>query len=79
MRPAFWSGRVSKQLTPIFGLGFQGMGYINTTPVKQLLMLPDVSLLGKVNLMNLFAELQRRTLACLKWKPLPEWAGYIIM
>ena len=33
MRPTFGVG-VSKQLTPIFGLGFQGMGYINTTPSK---------------------------------------------
>ena len=30
MRPAFGIG-ISKQLTPIFGLGFQGMGYVNTT------------------------------------------------
>ena len=38
MRPAFGVG-VSKQLTPIFGLGFQGMGYINTTSSKRLSML----------------------------------------
>ena len=54
MRPAFGVG-VSKQLTPIFGLGFQGMGYINTTPSKTSFDASDVSLLGKVNLMNLFA------------------------
>ena len=33
MRPTFGVG-VSKQLTPIFGLGFLGMGYINTTSSK---------------------------------------------
>lgn len=54
MRPAFGVG-VSKQLTPIFGLGFQGMGYINTTPSKTSFDASDVSVLGKVNLMNLFA------------------------
>ena len=57
MRPAFGVG-VSKQLTPIFGLGFQGMGYINTTPSKTSFDASDVSLLGKVNLMNLFAGYQ---------------------
>lgn len=54
MRPTFGVG-VSKQLTPIFGLGFQGMGYINTTPSKTSFDASDVSVLGKVNLMNLFA------------------------
>ena len=53
-RPAFGVG-LSKQLTPVFGLGFQGMGYINTTPSKTAFDASDVSLLGKVNLMNLFA------------------------
>ena len=57
MRPTFGVG-VSKQLTPIFGLGFQGMGYINTTPSKTAFDVSDVSLLGKVNLMNLFASYQ---------------------
>ncbi len=55
MRPAFGVG-ISKQLTPIFGLGFQGMGYINTTPSKTAFDASDVSVLGKVNLMNLFAS-----------------------
>ena len=55
MRPAFGVG-VSKQLTPIFGLGFQGMGYINTTSSKTAFDASDVSVLGKVNLMNLFAS-----------------------
>lgn len=44
----------SKQLTPVFGLGIQGMGYINTTYSKTAFDGSDVSLLGKVNLMNLF-------------------------
>ena len=57
MRPGFGVG-FSKQLTPIFGLGFQGMGYINTTPSKTAFDASDVSLLGKVNLMNLFASYQ---------------------
>ena len=55
MRPTFGVG-VSKQLTPIFGLGFQGMGYINTTSSKTAFDASDVSVLGKVNLMNLFAS-----------------------
>ena len=53
MRPAFGVG-FSKQLTPHFGLGFQGMGYVNTTQSKTAFDASDVSLLGKVNLMNLF-------------------------
>ena len=48
MRPGLGVG-FSKQLTPIFGLGFQGMGYINTTPSKTAFDVSDVSLLGKVN------------------------------
>ena len=42
-------------MTPIFGLGLQGMGYINTTSSKTAFDASDISLLGKVNLMNLFA------------------------
>ena len=57
MRPTFGVG-VSKQLTPIFGLGFQGMGYINTTSSKTAFDASDVSVLGKVNLMNLFGGYQ---------------------
>lgn len=45
----------TKQLTPVFGLGVQGMGYINTTNSKTAFDASDLSLLGKVNLMNLFA------------------------
>ncbi|MCP9612446.1 OmpA family protein [Coprobacter tertius] len=53
MRPGLGVG-FSKQLTPVFGLGFQGMGYINTTQSKTAFDASDVSMLGKVNLMNLF-------------------------
>lgn len=45
----------TKQLTPVFGLGIQGMGYINTSNSKTAFDASDLSLLGKVNLMNLFA------------------------
>lgn len=54
-RPAFGVG-FSKQLTPIFGLGFQGMGYVNTSRSKTAIDASDVSMLGKVNLMNLFGS-----------------------
>lgn len=54
-RPAFGVG-FSKQLTPIFGMGFQGMGYVNTTQSKTAIDGSDVSMLGKVNLMNLFGS-----------------------
>lgn len=53
-RPGFGIG-LSKQLTPIFGLGIQGMGYVNTSFSKTTFDASEVSLLGKVNLMNLFA------------------------
>ena len=56
-RPAFGFG-ITKQLTPVFGLGIQGMGYVNTTPSKTAFDASDVSLLGKVNLMNLFGGYQ---------------------
>ena len=42
------------KLTPIFGLGIQGMGYVNTSASKTAFDASEVSLLGKVNLMNLF-------------------------
>ena len=45
---------VTKQLTPIFGMEFQGMGHVNTTQSKTAIDVSDVSLLNKVNLMNLF-------------------------
>lgn len=56
-RPAFGFG-ITKQLTPVFGLGIQGMGYVNTTQSKTAFDASDVSLLGKVNLMNLFGGYQ---------------------
>ena len=56
-RPAFGFG-ITKQLTPVFGLGIQGMGYVNTTQSKTAFDASDVSLLGKVNLRNLFGGYQ---------------------
>lgn len=56
-RPAFGFG-ITKQLTPVFGLGIQGMGYVNTTQSKTAFDASDVSLLGKINLMNLFGGYQ---------------------
>lgn len=53
MRPAFGFG-IGKQVTPAFGLEFQGMGYVNTGISKTAFDASDVSLSGKVNLMNLF-------------------------
>ena len=53
MRPAFGFG-IGKQLTPVFGLGIQGMGYVNTSHSKTAFDASEVSLTGKVNLMNLF-------------------------
>ena len=75
--PLFGVG-VSKQLTPIFGLGFQGMGYINTTSSKTAFDASDVSVLGKVNLMNLFASYTGEP-RLFEVESLVEWVGYIIM
>ena len=55
VRPAFGVG-IGKQLTPIFGLGIQGMGYVNTTASKTAFDASEVSVFGKVNLMNLFGS-----------------------
>lgn len=52
-RPAFGFG-IGKQLTPILGLGIQGMGYVNTSNSKTAFDASEVSVLGKINLMNLF-------------------------
>lgn len=52
-RPAFGFG-IGKQLTPIFGLGIQGMGYVNTSTSKTAFDASEVNALGKINLMNLF-------------------------
>ena len=51
-RPAFGFG-FGKQLTPIFGLGIQGMGYVNTSTSKTAFDASEVGMLGKANLMNL--------------------------
>lgn len=53
-RPAFGVG-LGKQMTPIFGMEIQGMGYVNTSPSKTAIDMSDVSLLGKINLMNVFS------------------------
>lgn len=53
MRPAFGFG-IGKQLTPVIGLGIQGMGYVNTSQSQTAFDASEVSLIGKVNLMNLF-------------------------
>ena len=41
-RPAFGFG-IGKQLTPIFGLGIQGMGYVNTSASKTAFDASEVS------------------------------------
>lgn len=46
----------TKLLTPVFGFGIQGMGYINTTNSRTAIDGSDVSLLGKINLTNLFGS-----------------------
>ena len=53
-RPAF--GLIlGKQWTPILGMDIQGMGYVNTTNSSTMIDASDVSLIGRMNLMNLFA------------------------
>lgn len=52
MRPAVGL-ELSKQLTPVFGLGIEGMGYINTSSSKTAIDGSNFSLLGKTNLTNL--------------------------
>lgn len=54
MRPAVGI-ELSKQITPGFGLGIEGMGYINTEISKTAFDASNVSLLGKFNLMNLLS------------------------
>lgn len=46
---------IGKQWTPILGTEIQGLGYINTTNSRTVFDASDVSLLGTMNLMNLFA------------------------
>jgi len=53
-RPAFGL-TVGKQWTPIFGTDLQGMGYVNTTNSSTMIDASEVSLVARMNLMNLFA------------------------
>ena len=53
-RPAFGLA-IGKQWTPIFGTEIQGLGYVNTSNNRTMFDASDVSLLGTMNLMNLFA------------------------
>lgn len=52
-RPAFGL-TIGKQWTPILGMDIQGMGYVNTTNSSTMIDASDVSLIGRMNLMNLF-------------------------
>lgn len=45
---------IGKLWTPVFGTEIQGLGYINTTDSRTMIDASDVSLLGTMNLMNLF-------------------------
>lgn len=53
-RPGFGLS-VGKQWTPIFATEIQGLGYINTSNSRTVFDQSDVSLLGTMNLTNLFA------------------------
>ena len=53
-RPAFGL-TIGKQWTPILGIDVQGMGYVNTTNSKTMIDAMDLSLVTRMNLMNLFA------------------------
>ena len=53
-RPAFGL-TLGKKWTPILGIDIQGMGYVNTTNSSTMIDASDVSLIGRMNLMNLFA------------------------
>ncbi|WP_420186950.1 OmpA family protein [Bacteroides pyogenes] len=57
MRPAV-GVEIGKQLTPIVGFTIEGMGYINTTESHTAFDNSNVSLLGRVNLNNLFGSYQ---------------------
>lgn len=56
-RPAFGL-TIGKQWTPILGMDIQGMGYINTTNSSTMIDASDVSLIARMNLMNLFGSYQ---------------------
>lgn len=53
MRPAVGI-ELDKQLTPVVGLGLEGMWYVNTTSSRTAFDNSNVSLLGKININNLF-------------------------
>ena len=53
-RPAFGL-TIGKQWTPILGMDIQGVGYVNTTNSSTMIDASDVSLITRMNLMNLFA------------------------
>ena len=52
-RPVFGL-TIGKQWTPILGTDIQGLGYVNTTNSSTIIDATDVSLIGRMNLMNLF-------------------------
>ena len=52
-RPAFGL-TIGKQWTPILGTDIQGLGYVNTTNSSTIIDATDVSLITRMNLMNLF-------------------------
>ena len=56
-RPAFGL-TLGKQWTPILGTDIQGMGYVNTTNSSTMIDASDVSLIARLNLMNLFGSYQ---------------------
>lgn len=49
---------INKQVTPILGISMQGMTYMNTTGSKTAIDASNVSLLGRINLMNMFGGYQ---------------------
>jgi len=54
-RPAFGL-TLGKQWTPILGTDIQGLGYVNTTNSATMIDASDISLLTRMNLMNLFGS-----------------------
>ena len=55
MRPTFGL-EIGKQLTPIVGIGLEGMATINTSDSRTAIDQSNVTLLGKINLNNLFGS-----------------------
>lgn len=49
---------IGKQLTPYVGMSLEGMAYFNTTGLKNVVDQSNVSLLGRLNLNNLFGAYQ---------------------